>query len=46
MKYSASQVTPKVIPSASRTKGDIIGYSDDDDIESMESDASSEKSEG
>ena len=36
---------PEVIP-ASRTKGDIIGYSDNDDTESMGSDASFKHSEG
>ena len=35
---TTSQVTPGVIPPASRTKDDIIGYSDDD-IEGMGSDA-------
>ena len=39
----ASQVTPEVIPSASRTKGS--SYSDDDDIESMGNDSSYENSE-
>ena len=37
-----SQVTPEVIPAASRTTGDIIGDSDDDDTESMGSDTYSE----
>ena len=38
-------MTLEVIPSASRTKDDIIDYSDDDNIESMGSNASYEQEE-
>ena len=40
-----SQVTPELTPSP-YTQDDIIGYCDDDDIESMGSDACSQNNEG